>query len=232
MGEGKLVAVRGEFEAQDWQIGLFAEKDRIAKSYGENGNICSVVSFSYEGSIENLKSYSISERMSYLKEKNRSVGEIVRLKKPVGFVRIYSKIKEVSEKGNEGFVNLNQMRLATLSARGRYCVLELKNDNPVQYKFSRGYNGLEDAKRYSFLRGYYELEDAQKEIFGILRSNNTVLGGDSFNYYYIYDTKTGKAYRCYPDMEELKTTTRSTDDKQIIVPIYRFIYYGYAEPKN
>lgn len=225
-----LIAVRGEFTAQDWQIGLFAEKDRIAKQYGENGNICSVVSFEYKGSIESLRSYNISERMSYLKEKGRSIGEIVKLKKPVGFVRIYSKIKEVPEKGNENYINLNQMRLSCSSARGRYCVLELRNNNPVQYKFSRGYDGLEDAKRYSFLRGYYELEDAQKEIFGILKSNNTVFGSDSFNYYYIYDTQSNKAYRCYPDIQELKTTTRQSDGNQIITPLYRYIYYGYAEP--
>lgn len=226
-----LIVVQGEFTAQDWQIGLFAEKDRIAKQFGENGTICSVVSFEYKGSVENIKSH-IPTRMDYLKKQNRSVGEIVRLKKPVGYVRIYIKVQEVKEKGNENFVNLNQMRLSCGSARGRYCVLELKNDNPVQYKFSRGYNRLEDAKKYSFLRGYYELEDAQKEIFGILRSNNTVFGSDSFNYYYIYDTQSNKAYRCYPNIQELKTTTRQSDNSQIITPLYRYIYYGYAEFKK
>lgn len=210
----ELIAIRGEFTAQDWQIGLFAEKDRISKQFGEHGNICSVVSFEYKGSIERLNNH-VPARMSYLKNLNRSVGEIVRLKKPVGYLRIYNKVQEVHEKSNEDFVNLNQMRLVTTSARGRYCVLEMYNGHlPPSYKF---------------LRGYYELEDAKREIFGILRSSNSVFGGNSINYYYIYDTQSNKAYRCYPDIQELKTTTRQSDDSQIITPLYRYIYYGYAE---
>ena len=212
-----LIAIRGEFEAQDWQIGLFAEKDRVAKQYGENGNICSVTSFEYKGSIENLGNH-VSARMSYLRGLNRSVGEIVKLKKPIGYIRAYLGVKEVKEKGNENFVNIRQMLYACHSSATRFCILELRNGiQPPQYKF---------------LKGHRELLDAKREIFGILRSQNTVFGGVSINHYYIYDLKEHKAYRCYPNIEELKTTTRSTNDEQIICPIYRYIYYGYAEPKK
>lgn len=215
MGESRFVPVRGEFESTDWQMGLFAEKDRIEKLYGENGNICSVTSFSYEGSIEKLGNH-VSSRMSYLKDLKRSVGEIVRLKKPVAYYRAYNKTEEVKEDGV--FVHLNQMRLSCVNSRYRYCVLERRNGSlPPQYRF---------------LRGYYELSDAKKEIFGILRSNNTIFNGNSSDFYYIYDTKDKKVYRCYPDIEYLKSTVRSSDDSQLIIPIYRYIYYGYAEPKK
>lgn len=212
-----LIAVRGEFTAQDWQIGLFAEKDRVSKQFGENGNICSIVSFEYKGSIERLNNH-VPARMSYLKEKGRSIGEIVRLKKPVGYIRAYLGIKEVKEQGNEGFVDLRQMEYACSYSATRYCVLEMRNGH--------------QSPQYKYLRSHRELLDAKREIFGILRSNNTVFGGSSINHYYIYDLKEHKAYRCYPNIEELKTTTRSTNDEQIIAPVYRYIYYGYAEPKK
>lgn len=212
-----LVAVRGEFTAQDWQIGLFAEKDRVSKQFGENGNICSVVSFEYKGSIDRLNNH-VPARMSYLKEKGRSVGEIVRLKKPVGYIRVYLGVKEVKEKGNENFVNIRQMLYACHPSATRFCILELRNGTqPPQYKF---------------LKGHRELLDAKREVFGIIRSNNTVFGSETTKYYYIYDLKEHKVYCCYPGMEELKTTTRSTNDEQIIAPVYRYIYYGYAEPKK
>ena len=79
------------------------------------------------------------------------------------------------------------------------------------------------------MRGYYELEDAQKEIFGIMRSNHTIFSTYVLSYYYIYDTQANKAYHCQPMGEQLKTTTRQSDDSQIITPLYRHIYYGYAE---
>ena len=206
----ELVSIRGEYISTDWQVGLFSEKDRVEKEQGRKGNICSILSFDYKGSIESLRTYSISERMEYLKGRNSAVGEIVKMKKPAGYVRFYTKLIEVKD---SDVVNKGQMRLATLSARGRYCVLELRNDNPVQYRF---------------LRGYYELEDAKKEIFGILRSNHTILTPHIFSYHYIYDTQTGKAYRCQPEGEQLKSTTRQSDDLNIITPLYRYIYYGYA----
>lgn len=220
-----LVPVRGEFISGDWQLGLFDEKYRVSKLEGEKGNICSVVSFEYKGSIDSLRNYSISERMKYLKDKG-SVGEIVRLKKPAGYIRFYPKLIPVK---NSELVDLNQMRLTTQSARGRYCVLELKNTSPIQYKLSREYPEMVNAKKYSFLRGYYELEDAQKEIFGIMRSNHTIFSTNVLSYYYIYDTQANKAYHCQPMGEQLKTTTRQSDDSQIITPLYRHIYYGYAE---
>lgn len=213
MGECKLVPVRGEFESTDWQVGLFAEKDRISNLSGENGNICSVRSFDYKGSVENLKGYDVLKRMGDLKDRG-SVGEIVRIKKPIGYLRFYTKLFEVSD---SNIVNKNQMRLSCSNARGRYCLLELKNNNPIQYYFLRGYDTSEDAK---------------KEIFGILRSRQVVLSDTSFCFHYIYDTETGKAYRCIPEIERLENTTRESDALNVITPIYRYIYYGYAESKK
>ena len=44
----------------------------------------------------------------------------------------------------------------------------------------------------------------------------------------VKDKKTGKLYRVYLKIQEVKTTTRVSSDLVHIVPIYKYIYYGNA----
>ena len=44
----------------------------------------------------------------------------------------------------------------------------------------------------------------------------------------VYIVTKKKVYICWGDYKEVKTTTRRTDEKTYVMPMYEFRYYGWA----
>lgn len=201
-----LMSIQGEYYSSDYQLGLFEEKDKQCKKYGPNCGICSVISFSFQGCIKsekNLKNH-IASRMSYLKRYvGGAVGEIVSLEKPIKYLLITPEVVEDDCKYK------------------RMMETQSRNDTHRYIFFCKDKESDELKK----LLPYNDLNHARATILNMMRQ-------DHYNpliYYWLYDRNTGKVLRVRPKIDEVKTTTRNENDLLRIVPIYKFIYYGYGE---
>lgn len=199
-----LMSVQGEYYSSDWQLGLFEEKDKQCKKLGPNTGILSVDSFSFQGCIKNernLKNH-IASRMSYLKRYvGGSCGEIVSLLKPVKYLIITPEVEE------EDCKYKRMMETQSKIDTKRYAFFSLEKDNLIK------------------LIPYDDLDHARSTILNMMRLGHY----NKYEKYWLYDRKTNKVLRVYPKVQEVKTTTRVSSDLVHLVPIYKFIYYGYGD---
>lgn len=198
-----LMSVQGEYYSSDYQLGLFEEKDKQCKKLGPNSGILSVDSFSFQGSIKsekNLKNH-IAARMSYLKRYiGGAVGEIVCIEKPAKYLLITPEVVE------EDCKYKRMMETQSRNETHRYIFFTKTSDE------------------LNKLLPYNDLNQARATILNMMRI-------DHYNpllYYWLYDREKGKVLRVRMKIDEVKTTTRNENDLLKIVPIYKFIYYGYG----
>ena len=201
------MTVQGEYYSSDYQLGLFEEKEKQSKKYGENCGVCSIVSYSYEGSIKsekNLRNH-IAARMSYIKRyRGEGCGEIVSLLNPVKYLIITPEIIEKECKLKK------EMEYQSRIDTKRYAFYSLEND------------------KLNKLIPYENIDHAKSTILNMYRLDRYTEKCK----YWLYDRKTGKTLQVQLNIKEVKTTTRVSNDLVHIIPIYKFFYYGIGFDRN
>ena len=194
------VAIGGTFVNGDWRIGMKKIQDEAREYYGDRHG--------YSGA-ENSCCFQYAGDKSDLTKKQLEQFIEDRMD------RMYNRDGEVIKIGTKGY----RLIKTTFKEETMYSALHYKDlfkgTSYTAFLMKESYRPglLQKIKGGSF-------EDMKKAANMELRHTNYSEP--------LYIVTKKKIYMCWGDYKDVKTTTRRTDEKTYVMPMYEFRYYGWA----
>ena len=197
------VAVGGTFVSGDWRQGIQKIQDEAREYYGDRDGYSGAENsccFQYAGDKSDLTKKQLEKYIEDRMDRmyNRD-GEIVRIG-----IKGYRLIKTTCKE--ETMYSANHYKdLFKGSPFNAYLMEESYKPGLLQKMSGRNDGTLEEMKKAANLQ---------------LRHTNYAKP--------VYIVTKKKVYICWGDYKDVKTTTRRTDEKTYVMPMYEFRYYGWA----
>ena len=202
----------GSFIAENWKDGFRKELTRLVNRRNDsrlyNMYLDNQVLYVGVKSANRIDGFMENR----LKEIGENMGEIVRLTNPVGYKKYTVDLELNAPIPTD--LSLELLDRAVFARYPQYV------ESKVHYILFEVYEGGADIIYHST-----NINDIKRFVFPLL---NPLIKEEDNHKYYIWDLKNKKYHRCYIGVEENKTkpTRAQTNENQIIIPLYKFYFYG------